>query len=49
MRGDVDVVRIARVHVDDMEAHAGAVDHLQPLTFLYRQVNQLGTVLQLSE
>lgn len=49
MWGDVDVVRVARVHVDDMEAHAGAIDDLQPLAFLHREVNQLGTVLQLRE
>lgn len=28
MWGNVDVVRVAWVHVDDMEAHAGAIDDL---------------------
>jgi hypothetical protein len=28
MGGDVDVVGVPGVHVDDMEAHAGAVDDL---------------------
>lgn len=28
VRGDVDVEGLPRVHVDDVEAHAGAVDHL---------------------
>lgn len=28
MRGDVDVEGLPRVHVDDVEAHAGAVDDL---------------------
>lgn len=32
-----------------MEAHAGAVDDLQPLALLHREVDQLGAVLQLSE
>lgn len=49
MRRDVDVVRVARVDVDDVEAHAGAVDDLQPLAFLHRQVDELRTVLQLGE
>ena len=28
MGGDVDVVRVAWIHVDDMESHAGAIDDL---------------------
>lgn len=32
-----------------MEAHAGAVDDLQPLSLLHGQIHQLGAVLQVSE
>lgn len=49
MRGDVDVVRVSRVHIDDMEANGGAINDLQPLTFLYSQVHQQGAMLQFCE
>lgn len=49
MGGDVDVVGVSRVHINDMEANGGAINDLQPLTFLHSQVNQQGAMLQLCE
>lgn len=49
MCGQVDVVDGTRVHIHCMEAWAGAVDDLQPLPFLHRQVNQQRFVHQVTK
>lgn len=40
VHGDVDVVAVPRVDVHRVEAGAGAVDDLEPLPLLHRQVHQ---------
>lgn len=49
MHGDVDVVAVPRVDIHSMEAGTGAIDDLEPLSFLYCQVNQQRTVREVSE
>lgn len=46
MNRDINVIVVSGVHVDGMEASAGPVDDLQPLTFLHCQVNKERPVWQ---
>lgn len=46
---DVDVIVVSRVHVDGVEAGTGAVDDLQPLAFLHRQLHQQRPMWQVGE
>lgn len=49
MHWDVDVIVVPRVDIDSVEASTGAVDDLQPLSFLHCEVNQLGSVGQVTK
>lgn len=49
VHGDVDVVAVPRVHVHGVEAGAGAVDDLEPLTLLHCQVDQQRAVREVGE
>lgn len=49
MYWDVDVIVVPRVDVDGVEASNGAIDDLQPLTFLHCEVYQLGPVGQVTK
>ena len=46
---DVDVVAVPRVHIHSVEAGAGAIDDLEPLALLYRQVHQQRAVREVSK
>lgn len=49
MYRDVDIVIVAGVHVDGVEAGGGAVDDLKSLALLHRQVHQHWSMGQVTE
>ena len=46
---DVDVIAVPRVDIHSMEAGTGAIDDLEPLSLLYRQVHQQRAVWEVSK
>lgn len=49
MYRDVDVIAVPRVNIHSMEASAGAIDNLKPLSLLYSQVHQQRAVREVSK
>lgn len=49
MDRDVDVIVVSGVHINGMETGTRAVDDLQPLPFLHRQLHQQRPVRQVGE
>ena len=47
--GQVDIVDLAGVNIDGVEAGGGAVHHLQSRPLLHRQVHELGLLHQVPE